>query len=322
MKPFRPFVYILMLSYITSSVFIMGCSSETDPVVLDVSEPELVPSPDEPVLPTVTAPVSLSGIWEGTMTQAASIYDVTMFFNMPEGVSEGRVMAVLTNQDTGLLHFLIDAGYQDVSDENLGYDYLVGHDGSQGSFMKYFSFDKNLVGAKRGSITFDLSGNTLTGTATLEDLSDFDIVLNYSLQNARETTMADLAGTWSDTSNGWDDAATGVTLTVDPNDDTIYALATGGSTCEGSGVATDILTYNIYTFDGATINTGVILSNCGTRVTNEGTPQEETDDVDGNYDGMGILIEDDTGNITLNLILSSTLLKTPTMATYNKLIKN
>lgn len=310
-----PFNRVFRILCVASIVLIAACSNDDNTV--EISDPTTTP----PTIPDVTAPADLTGIWEGTVTQATNIYDVTMVFSKPIGVSEGRVMGIATKQGTEEPYILIDAGYQDVTNDNLGYDYLVGKDGSQGTFMKFFDFDNNLVGAKRGTITLDMSGNTLTGTTTLEDLGGFVTVLNYSLQNAKESTLADLVGAWSDSDYGWDDTATGMTLIVNL-DGTISALATGGSTCEGSGLVSDIENYNIYIFDGTSINTGVSLTNCGTRITNVGTPQQTTEFVDGNYDGMGFLIEDEAGNNTLVIVMSSTLLKIPSMATYNEFIKN
>lgn len=307
---------VFILSCFVGAVFLTGCSSDDDVFV----NPDPAPDPP-PIVPTVTAPANLTGIWQGTMTQAADSYNVAMVFNMPDGASEGRVMGIAIKQNTDEPYTLIDAGYQNVTNENWDYDYLVGKDGSHGTFMKIFEFDKNLVGAIRGSMSLSLSGNTLTGTTTIEGLNEFDTVLNYSLQNAKETTLTDLAGTWSDSVYGWDDAATGTTLTVNP-DGTIATLATGTSTCAGSGLVSDVANYNIYILDGSTINTGVTLSNCDTRVHNEGTPQETDEIVDGEYDGMGVLLEDDSGNNILTVILSSTLLKIPSMAIYNELIKN
>lgn len=135
--------------------------------------------------------------------------------------------------------------------------------------------------------------------------------------------MVDLAGTWSDANNGRDDSAGGVTFTVN-SDDTVSALATGGSACEGAGLAVDISNYNIYNFDfdlSASGITGVALSNCDTRLVNEGLPTEVDAAVNGDCSGMAVLVDDGAGNTMLKLILSSQQLA-PAIATYNEFIKN
>ncbi len=305
-------IFELRIMIIVSIVLIAGCSSD-DNVVNNLNP--------APIIPVVTAPADLSGIWEGTISQDTNSYDIALVFYYPPRAIEGRVMGIALRQGTEQPFVLIDAGYQDVTNDNLGYDYLVGKDGSHGTFMKVFEFDNNLVGVDRGSISLDLSGNTLTGTTTLDILGKFDTVLEYSLQNARDTTLADLIGSWSDSVYGWDDAAAGTSLTVNA-DGTVSALATGASSCTGSGLVVDIANYNIYLFDGAASNAGIALSTCGTRVFNAGTPLQTLEDVNGDYDGMGVVVEDDSGNDILVVILSSTLSKTPSMATYNEFIKN
>jgi hypothetical protein len=331
MRVFRQFIYILLLIGIASSIFIVSCSSEDDPVVIDDSGSDQAPTtPDDPVVepPTVTAPVSLSGIWAGTMTntQTSIIYDVDMVFYMPEGETEGHLLAVVASQGTGEPHILVEAGYDMDPNDSWGYEYYAGTTSSQGTFVKYFEFANKLVGSnKGGSIGLDLSENTLTGDVQLDDGSKFDIVLEYSLQNAKDTTMVDLEGTWSDANNGWDDSSTGVDLTVDPAG-AVSALVTGVnvSSCTGSGLAIDISNYNIFNFDfdlSASGITGVTLSNCDTRLVNEGLSTEVDAVVNGDYSGMAVLVEDDAGNSILKLILSSQKL-TPAIATYNEFIKN
>jgi hypothetical protein len=328
MKFNRQFIYTFLLISIFSGIFVVSCSSDDDPVI-SVDSDEVPATPEDPVdpaPPTVTAPVNLNGIWEGTMTDktTAIIYDVDMVFYMPDGETEGHLLAVVSNQVDGEPETLIEAGYDMEPNISWGYEYYAGTTSSQGTFVKYFEFDNKLVGSnKGGSIGLDRSENTLTGDVALDDGRRFDIVLEYSLQNARDTTMADLAGTWSDAENGWDDSATGITFTVNP-DDTVSALATGTSTCEGTGLAVDISNYNIYNFDfdlSAAGITGVTLSNCDTRLVNEGLPTEVDAVVDGDYSGMAVLVEDDTGNLIMKLILSSQQL-TPAIATYNEFIKN
>jgi hypothetical protein len=327
MKLIRQFIYILLFTGIASSIFIVSCSSDEDTFAIDSSDTDEVPVvPDDTVDPTVTAPVNLTGIWEGTMTdaQASVIYDVEMIFYMPEGETEGHLLAVVTSQGTGEPHILVEAGYDMEPNVSWGYEYYAGTTSSQGTFVKYFEFVNKLVGSnKGGSIGLDLSENTLTGDVQLDDGRKFDIVLEYSLQNASDTAMADLAGTWSDAENGWDDSADGVTFTVNP-DDTVSALATGASTCEGLGLAVDISGYNIYNFDfdlSAPGITGVTLSNCDTRLVNAGLPTEVDAAVNGDYSGMAVLVEDDAGNLILKLVLSSQQL-TPAIAMYNEFIKN
>ena len=324
----RQFIYFLLLISIFSGIFVVSCSSDDDPVIAVDSDdvPTTPDDPIDPVIPTVTAPVNLNGIWEGTMTETntAIIYDVDMVFYMPDGETEGHLLAVVSSQGTGEPHILIEAGYDMEPNVSWGYEYYAGTTSSQGTFVKYFEFANKLVGSnKGGSIGLDLSENTLAGDVALDDGSRFDIVLEYSLQNAKDTTLADLVGTWSDVANGWDDTADGVTFTIN-SDDTVYALATGASTCEGSGLAVDISNYNIYNFDfdlSATGVTGVTLSNCDTRLVNAGLPTQVVADIDGDYSGMAVLVEDDIGNLTLKLILSSQQL-TPAIATYNEFIKN
>lgn len=259
-----------------------------------------------------------------TDKNTAVIYDVGMVFYMQDGETEGHLLAVVSSQGTGEPYILIEAGYDMEPNVSWGYEYYAGTTSSEGTFVKYFEFANKLVGSnKGGSIGLDLAENTLTGDVALDDGSRFDITLKYSLQNAKDTSMADIAGTWSDAANGWDDAADGVTFTIDP-DGTAHALATGASTCEGIGLAVDIINYNIYNFDfdlSAAGVTGVILSNCDTRLVNEGLPTQVEAGVDGDYSGMAVLVEDDTGNLTLRLILSSQQL-TPAIATYNEFIKN
>lgn len=308
MNLFRSAFPTFIILFIAGFTFIAGCSSEDN--VGDNINPA-------PVIPTVTAPADLSGIWEGTITQDTTSYDVALVFHYPAGALEGRVMGIALRQGTEQPYVLIDAGYQEVSNAAWGYDYLVGKDGSQGTFMKVFEFDKNLVGVDRGSITLTLSGNTLTGTTTLDILGKFDTILEYSLQNARNSTLSDITGTWSDAIYGWDDAAAGALLTVNA-DSTVSAVATGASICTGSGLVEDIADYNIFLFDGAASNAGVTLTNCGTRLSNIGINEP----VDGEYDGMGVVVEDDAGNDNLVIMLSSTLSKTPSMAIYNAFIKN
>lgn len=303
----------LTLVPLVAVIFTDGCSSDEPAVIID----------DNPAPPTVTAPDDLSGIWEGTLARDASTYDVALVFQTPDGAAEGRVMGIAVHQVTEVPYILIDAGYQAVTNANLGYDYLVGQDGSQGTFMKFFEFDKNLVGAKRGSIKLDKSGNTLTGTMQLEDLGDFATSLDYSLQNARTTALADLIGSWSDASNGWDDTAIGTTLTVAANG-TMTAQATGASTCAGTGPTTDVADYNIYLFgnpdqDNKTV---ITLTGCGTRVWPSGPST-----VDAVYDGMATIVEDDNGTDILVLLMTETGTESvpallPSMATYNEFIRN
>lgn len=307
--------HIIKIFFAASIALLTACTSDNNSTLV------VETTPDDPDVIEVTAPIDLSGVWEGSITQDTTSYDVKMVFSLPAGSSEGRVMGIAKKQGSDEPYILIDAGYQNVTNENLGYEYLVGKDGSHGTFMKFFEFDKNLVGAKRGSITLNLTGNTLTGTTTLEDQGDFTSVFNYSLQNAIDSTLTSIVATWSDANYGWDDLATGTTLTVNP-DGTISALATGASTCEAAGMVSDIDSYNIYAYDGTSINTGVSLTGCSTRITNAGTPQVTFEDVDGDYDGMGFVIEDVSGNTTLVVMMSSTLLKTPSMATYNEFIRN
>ena len=259
-----------------------------------------------------------------TDKDTSDIYDVDMVFYMLEGETEGHLLAVVSNQGTGEPHILVEAGYDMEPNISWGYEYYAGTTSSQGTFVKYFEFANKLVGSnKGGSIGLDLSENTLTGDVALDDGSRFDIVLDYSLQNVKDTTMADLVGTWSDAENGWDDSADGVTFTVN-SDNTVSALATGGSACVGSGLALDISNYNIYNFDfdlSAPGVTGVTLSNCDTRLINEGLSTEVDAVVNGDYSGMAVLVEDDAGNEILKLVLSSQKL-TPAIATYNEFIKN
>ena len=324
----RQNIYVFLLISVFSGIFVVSCSSDDAPVVVnDTDEVPTTPEdPVDPAPPTVTAPVNLNGIWEGTMTDkdTSDIYDVDMVFYMLEGETEGHLLAVVSNQGTGEPHILVEAGYDMEPNISWGYEYYAGTTSSQGTFVKYFEFANKLVGSnKGGSIGLDLSENTLTGDVALDDGSRFDIVLDYSLQNVKDTTMADLVGTWSDAENGWDDSADGVTFTVN-SDNTVSALATGGSACVGSGLALDISNYNIYNFDfdlSAPGVTGVTLSNCDTRLINEGLSTEVDAVVNGDYSGLAVLVEDDAGNEILKLVLSSQKL-TPAIATYNEFIKN
>jgi hypothetical protein len=259
-----------------------------------------------------------------TDTQSSIIYDVEMVFYMPEGLTEGHLLGFVANQATGEPYILIEAGYDMEPNVNFGYEYYAGAQSSQGTFVKRFEFANNLVGSnKGGEIGLNLSENTLTGDVALDDGSRYDIVLEYSLQNARDTTLVDLDGTWSDADNGWDDSSTGVDLTADPAG-SVTAVTTGvnASACTGTGLAIDISNYNIYNLDfdlSAAGITGMTLSNCDTRVGNEGLPTEFDAEVNGNYSGMAVLVEDESGSLTLKLILSSEKLD-PAIATYNEFV--
>ncbi len=85
MKFNRQFIYTFLLISIFSGIFVVSCSSDDDPVI-SVDSDEVPATPEDPVdpaPPTVTAPVNLNGIWEGTMTDktTAIIYDVDMVFS-------------------------------------------------------------------------------------------------------------------------------------------------------------------------------------------------------------------------------------------------
>ena len=328
MKFNRQFIYLFLVLSIFSGALVLSCSSD-DPSSVTVA-PDVVPTtpddPDDPAPVTVAAPDNLNGIWEGTMTETTTLvtYDVDMVFYMPDGLTEGILLAVVSKEATGEKHILIEAGYDMEPNTSWGYEYYAGTTSSQGTFVKYFEFANKLVGSnKGGSIGLDLSENMLKGDVALDDGSRFKIELEYSSENARDTTMIDLAGTWSDAANGWDDLADGVTFTVN-SDDTVTALATGTSTCEGVGKAVDISNYNIYNFDfdlsALPDITGVTLSNCSTRLITTSTGDESVS-VNGDYSGMAVIVDDGSGNLVMKLILSSQQL-TPAVATYNEFVKN
>ena len=326
MKPSHSCNYLFIL-FAAVLMVITACSSDDNTVAATGTNPDTPTDPVEPPPdPTVTAPANLTGIWEGTMTDTKSsiVYDVDMVFYMPEGVTEGHLLGIVAIQASGEPFVLIEAGYDMEPNVNFGYEYYAGAQSSQGTFVKRFEFANNLVGSnKGGEIGLSLSENTLTGDVALDDGSRYDIVLEYSLQNTMDTTLADLEGTWSDASNGWDESSTGVDLTADPAGD-ISAVATGvsASTCTGTGLAVDISNYNIYVLDfdlSAAGITGMTLSNCDTRVGNVGLPTQFDAEVNGNYSGMAVLVEDDAGSLILKLILSSEKLD-PAIATYNEFV--
>ncbi|UCB55452.1 MAG: hypothetical protein JSW45_02680 [Thiotrichales bacterium] len=313
--------YFAFLS-IALIILVGGCSSDdsTTPIVSDPTDPA---DPTDPSPPTVTAPANLAGIWEGTFKKDLDTFDVAMVFHIPSGAVEGRVIGVAINRITQEPYILIDSGYQDVTNDNWPFQYIVGRLGSQGTSLKYYEFANNLVGNQAGTIQLDLNGNTLTGTATLNILGEFIVELTYSEQNLKNATLAELEGVWTDANNGWDDGATGTTLTL-AADGTVSAQAIGTSNCAGNGPSTDVTDFNIYLFgnpDQAN-KTIITLSGCGTRDYNLGSGA-----VDGFYDGMAVILEDNNGTDTLVLLMSETgatglPAAPPSMATYNVFIKN
>lgn len=88
-----------------------------------------------------------------TNTQTSIVYDVDMVFYMPEGVTEGHLLAVVSDQGTGKPDILIEAGYDMEANDSWGYEYYAGTTSSQGTFVKYFEFANKLVGSNKvGSI--------------------------------------------------------------------------------------------------------------------------------------------------------------------------
>jgi len=331
MKLNRQLIYLFLVLSIFSGLFVANCSSD-DPSTVAVAPDDGATTPDDPDDPapiTVTAPDSLNGIWKGTMTGTkifTDTFDVEMVFYMPDGEVEGTLLAVISEQGTGNPFRLLEAGYDKEPNVNFGFEYLAGTQSSQGTFVKYFEFDNKLVGSnKGGSIGFNKTENILTGIVELDDGSRFDITLEYSLENASDTAMADLEGTWSDAANGWDDSSTGVDFTVDSTG-LVSAVATAvmPTTCAATGQAVDISDYNIFNFDydqsALPVVTGVTLSNCGTRLVQTSTGPTAAS-VNGEYSGMAIIVDDGTGNLVMKLILSSQQLL-PAVATYNEFVKN
>ena len=320
---FNQFISILFLAGV---VFIAGCSSDDNSVAQDPAQVPDDPAPEDPPPVTVTAPANLMGLWEGTMTQSDVDYDVALVFHWPDGATEGRVMGVALDKATQEPYILIDAGYTDYPNAKLDLDFLVGNDGSHGTFMQFYEFNKNLVGPDRGWFELDFEGNTLTGYGKL--VGDMTIALEYSLQNATDTLLADVVATWSDTEavRGWDQDADGTTITV-ASDGEFQALATGTSTCQGDGFVTDVDGFNIFILDDDSIgtSTSMIASNCGLRITNPGTLDPGTAPVNGDYSGLGALLVDESGNQSFVTVLSEkggAEEDKPSMAMYNIFIKN
>lgn len=323
MKALHSFKYIFIL--FAAFLLITACSSDDNTVAESATDPDTPADPVEPPPdPTVTAPLNLAGIWEGTLTTDTLTLDVAMAFLFPDGATEGRVMGIAVDQ-TQQPYIMFDSGYQDVSNFNWDYEYVIGRFGAQGTSLKSFLFEDNFVGNLSGGFELSLDGNTLSGNANFDELGEFVVELEYSLQNLNDATLADLAGTWFDAepSNGWDDAATDTTVMIDDVNTVMSGSATG-TTCVASGPVYDTIGSSIFLFGNPDSDnkTYITLENCGDRTFNEGTLNPITVPVDGAYDGMGVLVDDGSGNTTLVLMLSSTLEKKPSMGTYNEMIKN
>ena len=325
------FKQLLSILFLAGAFFIAGCSSDDNTVAQDLAQvpddpaPE-DPAPEDPPPVTVTAPANLMGLWEGTMTEEGIDYDVAFVFHWPDGATEGRVMGVAFNKATLQPYVLIDAGYTDDPNAKLDLDFLVGNDGSRGTFMQYYLFSKNLIGPSRGWFELDFVGNTLTGGGRLD--GEMTIALEYSLQNANDTVLTDVVAAWSDAEavRGWDQDSEGTTLTAAP-DGAFQALATGASICQGDGFITDVDGFNIFILDDDSIGVGtsMIASNCGDRISNPGLPTQDVAPVDGEYNGLAALFENASGNLNFVTILSERggdVDDKPSMAMYNVFIKN
>ena len=213
MKSPRMFNYFYFILFVGGMLLMTACSSDetsaidsgavpitpTEPPPEPLPEPSPEPLPAPPPEPTVTAPVNLVGLWEGTLTSDTVTLEVVMAFHMSEGATEGRTMAVAFQQSTGQPYILIDSGYQDVTNDNWGFEYVIGRLGAQGTSLKSFLFENNLISNLSGGFELDLNDNTLTGTANFDALGAFVVELHYSLQNLKEATLNDLIGTWVDT---------------------------------------------------------------------------------------------------------------------------
>ncbi|MBE9564392.1 MAG: hypothetical protein IMF17_04030, partial [Proteobacteria bacterium] len=57
-------------------------------------------------------------------------------------------------------------------------------------------------------------------------------------------------------------------------------------------------------------------------ITNIDTQDQTTAFANGDYDGLGFLVEDDTGNNTLVVMMTSTRSIAPSIAIYNEFINN
>jgi hypothetical protein len=325
MKTHRSFYNFFLMVCVASAVFIAACSSEDNTVADPGSDPTDTTDPTEPPPdPTVTAPANLAGIWEGTLTSDTQTLDIAMAFYMPDGATEGRVMGIAVDQ-TRQPYIMFDSGYQDVSSFSWDYEYVIGRFGAQGTSLKSYLFEDNLVSNLSGGFELSLNGNTLTGAANFDALGEYAVEINYSLQNLNDASLADLTGTWQDANadNGWDSTSTLTTLVIAADG----TLDTGTGTDSGC-VATatdpilDVADFSIFLFGNPDSDSKsyITLSNCGTRIVNPGTPNETTAPVDGAYDGMGVIVEDDSGSNALVMMLSSTLEKKPSMAVYNEFV--
>ena len=318
MKALHSLKYIFIL--FAAFLLITACSSDDNTVAESATDPDTPTDPVEPPPePTVTAPLNLAGIWEGTMTSDERTLDIAMAFYFHDGATEGRVMGIAVDQ-TEQPYIMFDSGYQDVSNYNWDYEYVIGRFGAQGSSLKSYLFEDDLISNLSGGFELSLDGNTLSGNANFDELGEFVVELDYSLQNLNDATLTDLTGTWldADPDNGWDSASTTTTLLF-ASDGTLDTGSGSDSGCVASGQVQDVTGFSIFLFGNPDSDNKsyITLSGCDIRTWPNGTAI-----VDGAYDGMGVLLEDDSSNMTLVVMLSSTLEKKPSMAIFNELIKN
>lgn len=345
MAYFRLFRQYFAIVSIALAMLVGGCSSDdaaVDPATFLDDQINAVPAPD-----------NLMGIWAGVLVKGIAVFDAVLVFHFPDGAEEGRVVGVAVNRQTDLPYLLIDTGYMAVdrvAHPEWDFDYLIGSDGSQGTKMKRFAFANKLVSQQAGVGRLSLDVDTLTGSMNFEgtgvdNLGVFEVVLKYWDVNQDNTaTLAELAGTWHDPVDdsdlndgviqdlGWDDTSTEATLVI--NDTGVLQPGSGtdsnNGNCSASGPATilDVAGHNLFLFadyvvdekDGAP---RITLSGCGSRDWN---PSDTVDVafMDGTYDGIGVLY-DDNGTDKLFMILTSSthvIPDTPGTAIFNEFTRN
>ena len=293
-------------------LFFAGCSSDDDPAV-----------------PAVVAPATGQGIWEGTMVsnQATSTdtYDLALvFYTPPSGTAnDALVMGVITDPDTDQGVSIFDGNYAsdgvDPADacDDATQDIVAGTAGNE---LRDFDFIDGSAGGplQRGKFCLALDGNTLTGTVAYEEGGSFNVELQYTLaDNVIDSNLDSLANkTWTDNEFGWSADTTDSTRLIQPGtatnpgmsavvnsvDQTFTATALdGASTCTGTGKISDVAGNNIFLLGPIPILPqgvdSIIVENC--------SPAVDTLDVDGSYNGLGVLVKDDDGSDMFVTILTS-----------------
>jgi len=314
-------------------MFFTACSTEdgasvvTDPIPVDEPIPVDDPVPvDDPIPADDPVPtVGITGIWEGTLARRDVVgtdpetYDFAMLFYMPDGEtrgqSNGAAFRTFPNDDVSA-HFLLTGGYQEVDFDTTndfgdlicgGEGWAVGRLGANATFLREYSYETGGQAGpdQRGAMCLNLAENKLTGELRTEHYGEFLVDLTYSLENLRDSGVADLASAGSDAElyNRWSNDNTGtsmsyslVTPAADSLDIAVVEDSLAGTDAEcGSPVRiTDISGHNLYIVETQDPH----VTGCNYIV------QDGYSNVDRSYAGLGTLIDKDGTDVFVQLMSS------------------